>query len=1174
VTSGGSNFDLVGTGVNWTVSAAGAANFPSIGATTAGTGAFTTLGASSTVTLSGLASGTPVSFLALNSSNQVVTSNVNVVSGSGTQNAIPKWNNSGGTTLGNSLLTDNGSNLIYNNNFTVSSAGAVTGVTTLTATASPASATAVLNVTNNSALAQDWGAEINVTGAGTINRGITFNVTSGGSNFDLVGTGVNWTVSAAGAANFPSIGATTAGTGAFTTLGANSTVTLSGLASGTPVSFLALNSSNQVVLASGGGGLSHITESFATTDPYSTTSAGEQLLATDGTATNISIALQPKGHGALEAQLADGTGTGGNVRGQNAVDWQMVRDDESYVASGNYSVIGGGEYNIASSDNATVGGGTNNQATNGSATVAGGNNNEVFGFGGTSGGGVNNEVGDNDATVSGGYSNWAIGDYSAIPGGWSMRIAGHDDFGFLSGNDGAGHYMSISANNTSVFGNTDLWLANNDNTARALYFYAPYNTQGAFPNGTKYVGFKAGAVTSSQIWTLPLADGTSGQVLTTNGSGILSWSSAGGGVLGITGSGTNGMIPIWTGDTTQGNSHLTDDGTTLRYTGSHITTATDYQIQGNTVLVTSSDNGDLLVGDQAGGGDVNSTQKNTFIGERAGGDNQDGSYNTFTGYRTGYSNTGSQNSFFGYGIATSNGGSNNTMTGYEAGSLNVSGSDNTFIGYFSGATNRSGDSITTLGYQADASDHLTNATAIGANAVVTASNTIQLGDPSVISVQTNGTLSVTPLSGGDGIDINNAGNGYDISGYNWYVDQTGRASVSRVDNSYDNNTWYIDQNGNASVNAIDDSYNNDNWSIDASGNANFDGSGTIGSGLTLTGPGSGDILDAYVNSGASSNAGALILQMDNSGNVLLNTTDYASGSTAIGTAHAGDVTIQSPLTKIGNSGESNEMVDIESSEFDDQAVKINANSDAGLTQIGSASDPNYITIECRNYVDINELGSSYTTIGNSAGIYFDGPLDLTGNNSGNNDITANNWSVDVNGNGTFGSLYSDIINTQGDPLAIEGVSNGGTAVEIEGNGGNDIVGTSNNWKVDGSGNGTFNTLTTNDSINSTGGVIQTNSITRIDNGGTFTVGGNLFVSTESDPESSNAVTVSGNTLFAEVTGSGSGTVAVTVTNAATGQMLYLYNNVTGMTLTLNGSVVAQGSVGIFIYYGGNWLRTN
>src|SRR5665213_1507670 len=46
--------------------------------------------------------------------------------------------------------------------------------------------------------------------------------------------------------------------------------------------------------------------------PYSSTGSGEQLLATDAAATEISIALQPKGAGALEAQIADGTAAGGN----------------------------------------------------------------------------------------------------------------------------------------------------------------------------------------------------------------------------------------------------------------------------------------------------------------------------------------------------------------------------------------------------------------------------------------------------------------------------------------------------------------------------------------------------------------------------------------------------------------------------------------------------------------------------------------------------------------------------------------------------------------------------------------------------------------------------------------------------------------------------------------------
>jgi len=46
-------------------------------------------------------------------------------------------------------------------------------------------------------------------------------------------------------------------------------------------------------------------------------------------------------------------------------------------------------------------------------------------------------------------------------------------------------------------------------------------------NGTNYVGFKApDAITTNVIWTLPAADGTSGQQLTTNGSGILTWTAS------------------------------------------------------------------------------------------------------------------------------------------------------------------------------------------------------------------------------------------------------------------------------------------------------------------------------------------------------------------------------------------------------------------------------------------------------------------------------------------------------------------------------------------------------------------------------------------------------------------------------------------------------------------------
>jgi hypothetical protein len=52
----------------------------------------------------------------------------------------------------------------------------------------------------------------------------------------------------------------------------------------------------------------------------------------------------------------------------------------------------------------------------------------------------------------------------------------------------------------------------------------------ATANGSNYVAFQAPAsVTADVTWTLPAADGSTGQTLTTNGTGTLSWASAGGG---------------------------------------------------------------------------------------------------------------------------------------------------------------------------------------------------------------------------------------------------------------------------------------------------------------------------------------------------------------------------------------------------------------------------------------------------------------------------------------------------------------------------------------------------------------------------------------------------------------------------------------------------------------------
>ena len=51
------------------------------------------------------------------------------------------------------------------------------------------------------------------------------------------------------------------------------------------------------------------------------------------------------------------------------------------------------------------------------------------------------------------------------------------------------------------------------------------NTELRFYEDDNYVGFEAPALSANQIWALPTADGSSGQLLSTNGSGTLSWAS-------------------------------------------------------------------------------------------------------------------------------------------------------------------------------------------------------------------------------------------------------------------------------------------------------------------------------------------------------------------------------------------------------------------------------------------------------------------------------------------------------------------------------------------------------------------------------------------------------------------------------------------------------------------------
>jgi hypothetical protein len=73
---------------------------------------------------------------------------------------------------------------------------------------------------------------------------------------------------------------------------------------------------------------------------------------------------------------------------------------------------------------------------------------------------------------------------------------------------------------------TDSWTS-----SEHLFLSATKELRLADTDSSHYVGFKSpGTVTSNKVWVLPAADGTANQVLTTDGSGNLSFATASAGV--------------------------------------------------------------------------------------------------------------------------------------------------------------------------------------------------------------------------------------------------------------------------------------------------------------------------------------------------------------------------------------------------------------------------------------------------------------------------------------------------------------------------------------------------------------------------------------------------------------------------------------------------------------------
>ena len=462
--------------------------------------------------------------------------------------------------------------------------------------------------------------------------------------------------------------------------------------------------------------------------------------------------------------------------------------------------------------------------------------------------------------------------------------------------------------------------------------------------------------------------------------------------------------------------------------------------------------------------ELNSGSYNNNAGQRVLG--VFGTSNIFAGLGAGAANSdGSGNSFFGSGSGAANTtGESNSFLGEGAGSANIGGARNTFVGRAAGNANTTGTGNSIFGFNADVGGAgLTNATAIGANALVTQNNSLILGSINGVNgstVDTNVGIGTTAPAHrlhvvGNGLFSGNLTVGGSISGSLNVSSLTGVLGVANGGtgvNSTGASGNFLRSNGTAWVSspltAADitggsaNYIQNQNSGPQASSNFNISGNGTAG------GTFSGNIVNAATQYNFGGNR---ILSAAGTNNTFLGLSAGAANPTGGHNTFAGSQAGSSTTSGDGNSffgtnagqgtttGSQNTFVGRDSGETNttgsgNTALGFNADVGGAALTNATAVGANATVTQSNSLVLGSINGVNGATADANVGIGTTAPtqrLHVVGNG-----LFTGNLAV---GGSISGSINVNSLN------GVLGVANGGTGINSAGASGNFLRSNGTSW---------------------------------------------------------------------------------------------------------------------------------